>query len=365
MRTPNAAGLVPGSIAVALFAFAARASPLWLQRHAFQPGYFHPPGPGAAWVVRIAAALLGFALLVLALRARSWSTIAFAGLAVGFSLLTVEAALQAIDMVQEGRRKSKLEARLGQPDPRLGWTLTPSRTTKEQVFGSERQVRYAIDAHGDRAPSQDFVEDPRVPTVLLAGESIAFGHALDWDEALPGRLQRALRVQVVDVAVGGYGNDQAFLRLRDALPRFQRVVATVTVLVPVQLGRNVQRYRPRLVLRDSALVPADGEPCVVRLCTLLTDGLPLLGEARLEETLRLTRAILEETARISPALFVLLDMGEPHGATDWLEQELLRGLRHVRVELRRDQLTADQHPDAKATLQIARAIADELRRGKQ
>ena len=60
---------------------------------------------------------------------------------------------------------------------------------------------------------------------------------------------------------------------------------------------------------------------------------------------------------------MLLDPGEPHGATDWLEDRLLRGLRHVRVELRRDQLSADQHPDAEATRQIARAVVDGLRRG--
>jgi hypothetical protein len=61
-------------------------------------------------------------------------------------------------------------------------------------------------------------------------------------------------------------------------------------------------------------------------------------------------------------VFVLIDPGEAPGSTDWLQDRLLAGLRSVRVELRRDQLLADGHPNALATAQIAHAVADELRR---
>ena len=209
------------------------------------------------------------------------------------------------------------------------------------------------------------LEDPAAPTVILTGESIAFGHALDWDDALPGLLQRELGFQVIDVAAGGYGSDQAYQRLAGALPRFRNLVATVTLVVPVQLGRNVQTWRPRLVLRDGALLPQAGSPSRLRLGRLLLDALPLLAAGRLDESLRLTRAIFQRTAQLAPALFVLVDLGEPPGATDWLEESLLGGLHSVRVELRRDQLLADGHPDVPATLQIARAVAAELRRARQ
>lgn len=361
----RAAGVLPGTVGSALLVSAARASPLWLQRHAFQPGYFVPPGPVAAWAVRALLALLGAALVVVALRLRSWGALVRAGAALLLALVAVELALRMVEKPEAQSRNPRLEARLGQSDARLGWILTPSRTTEVQVWRGERRVRYAIDAYGDRAPSQEFVEDPGAPTVIVAGESIAFGHALDWSEALPGLLQRELGLQIIDVAAGGYGSDQAYQRLASALPRFQNVVATVTLVVPVQLGRNVQRYRPRLLLQEGELRPRAGEPSRLRLGRLLFDELPLLSDRRLDESLRLTRALFERTARLSPALFVLVDLGEPHGATDWLEESLLGGLRFVRVELRRDQLLADGHPDAAATLQIARAVAGELRRGRQ
>jgi hypothetical protein len=357
MRT---AGLLPGAVGLAVLAFAVRASPAFLRQHVFQPGYSAPPGTGAAWVVR-AILLAAAALLVLAaLRVRSLGAVARGTLAVLLALAAVEIGLRLT--AQRLNPIAPLEARLGQPDARLGWTLLPSRTTEFQVFRSERRVRYAVDAHGDRASAQEFVEDPAAPTLLLTGESIAFGHSLDWSESLPGVLQRELRLQIVDVAVGGYGNDQAFLRLRDALPRFHNLIATATVVVPVQLGRNLQSYRPRLGLTTGALVPRPAEAHALELGSIFANELPLLTEPGFEESLQLTRAILLATAQLGPAIFVLIDLGEPPGSTDWLLERLFKGLRVVRVELRRDQLFADGHPGAQATAQIARALADEVRR---
>ena len=360
----RAAGVVPGTVGSALLVCAARASPLWLQRHVFQPGYFVPPGASAAWVVRGLLVLLGAALLFIALRLRSWGALVRSAAALLLALLAVEGALRLVEKPETQSRNPRLEARLGQPDAQLGWTLTPSRTSEVQVWRGERRVRYAVDAHGDRAPAQDFAEDPAAPTVIVTGESIAFGHALDWTEALPGLLQRELGMQIIDVDVGGYGSDQAYQRLASALPRFRNLVATVTLVVPVQLGRNVQSYRPRLALQEGALRLRAGAPSRLRLGRLFLDELPLLAGGRLEESLRLTRALFQRTAQLGPALFVLVDLGEPHGATDWLAESLLTGLRFVRVELRRDQLLADGHPDAAATFQIARAVAAELRRGR-
>lgn len=345
---------------MAVLTFALRADPLFLQRHVFQPGYFVPPGTAAAWTVRAISFAVAALLLVAALRVRSFGAVARGTVAVLLAVAAVELALRL--SAKSLNPTAALEARLGRPDPRLGWTLTPSRTAEFPVVGNRKRVRYAVDAQGDRAVAQEFVEDPAAPTVIVTGESIAFGHSLDWSESLPGLLQRELKLQLIDVAVGGYGNDQAFLRLREALPRFRRVVATVTVVVPVQLGRNVQPYRPRLALDDGALVARPAETQALRLGSIFANELPLLTSADLEESLRLTRAILVATARLAPALFVLIDPGEPSGSTDWLRERLLAGLRSVRVELGRDQLLADGHPNAQATAQIARAVAEELQR---
>jgi hypothetical protein len=353
-------GVLPATVGLAVLAFAVRASPVFLQQRVFQPGYFMPPGAFAAWAVRAVALAVAALLLVAALRVRSLGAVARGSLAVLLAAFAVEIGLRLRG--QPLNPIAPLEARMGRSDPRLAWTIVPSRTTEYQALRSGKRVRYAADAHGDRAAAQEFVEDPAAPTLLLTGESIAFGHSLDWSESLPGALQRELRLQIVDVAVGGYGSDQAFLRLRDALPRFHNLVATVTVVVPVQLGRNLQSYRPRLGLENGALVPRPAETYALKLGSIFANELPLLTEPGFEESVQLTRAILLATAQLGPAIFVLIDLGEPPGSTDWLLERLFKELREVRVELRHDQLLADGHPGAQATAQIARAVADELLR---
>jgi hypothetical protein len=236
----------------------------------------------------------------------------------------------------------RLEIRAGQPDQRFGWLWTP-KTTEVPVNG--RTVRYAIDAHSDRAPSQDFVEDPGAPTLILTGESIAFGHGLDWEQALPGVLHRRLGVQVIDVAVSGYGTRQAALRLADARPRFRNVVVTVAVFLPVQIGRNLKGFRQRSALR---------------LVDVFGDMVPILTDARLDDALRATRADLQQAD-----LVVFVDLTAKPGDGDWLEERMLRDLNFVRIRVPRETLVNDGHPHAQETEEIASLIVEALRRGRK
>src|SRR6185369_4117984 len=80
------------------------------------------------------------------------------------------------------------------------------------------------------------------------GESIASGYGLDYDDTFAARCGRALGLEVVDVAEGGYGVDQAYLRLTGVLPRVRHPIALVTVFVANQLGRGLRDDRPRLAL---------------------------------------------------------------------------------------------------------------------
>src|SRR5258706_244110 len=151
--------------------------------------------------------------------------------------------------------------------PRSAWLSSSARSPRA---GGRRRggrsARYAIDARGDRAVSQDWAEDPQAPTIIITGESIAVGHGLQWNETFAARLGEKLHVQVVNVAEGGYGSDQAHLRAVDALPRFTHPLAVVSTVLPVQLHRNLQDDRPRLAVRDGALViePASRSPFRLR-----------------------------------------------------------------------------------------------------
>jgi hypothetical protein len=259
------------------------------------------------------------------------------------------------------------EASMTRFDPRLGWSYFPSRTTWTRV--GDRPIAYAVDADGNRAPTSDRRADPALPTVLFAGESIAFGYGLPYDETFASLVGHELDVQAVNLAVVGYGNDQAHLRVLDTLPRLARPLAVVTFFVTDQIARNVDEWRPRLGLaKDGTLasVPASSGP---RLTKLLR-RLPYHGD----EALRVTAAILRETdaaarARGAISLFVVTNYGpaclRDEGDEAWIVDELFvrQALPFVRVDLGAEDLLPgflEKHPGPRGTRKIATAVARAL-----
>jgi hypothetical protein len=289
--------------------------------------------------------------------------------AVVLALLVSEGALRLLGGKTAFWRSAKLEFRIGKPDPRFGWVLVPRRATVLQVRNS-RPIRYTVDAWGDRADAVDHVPDPSRPTVLVAGESVAAGHGLDYADTLAGVLERDLGLQVVNVAAGGYGTDQAALRALDALARLQNPVALVQTFLPVQLQRNVQDYRPRLVLRGGVLVlaPAAAGPFAgTRLRDLLVNEVPVLWEGELRESLAVTAAVVRDVAgkaraRGAKPLFVVPALDSQRGL-EWLARALFedQGIPAVVVPVDSAHiLPYDGHPDAAATgamaVQVERAL---------
>ena len=204
-----------------------------------------------------------------------------------------------------------------------------------------------------------------MPTLIVAGESIATGHSLPWRDTFAARLGTMLGLQVVNVAEGGYASDQALLRAREALRRLVRPVALVETVLPVQLHRNVQDDRPHLVFRGGELVLEPASASRLRLREIFVNQLPYLSEARLSRSLELTRAILRETAREAQArgarpLFVVpsFDASRPEA---FAVERVLEGLPHVVVDLDRSRLLPDGHPDPRGAQQIADAAAEALR----
>lgn len=113
------------------------------------------------------------------------------------------------------------------PDPRLGWIWAPARTGHKTIGG--RVIDYAIDPAGYRVNHVDEPVDPDQPTILFTGESVMFGEGLTWQETVPAQVGAIMGMQTANLAVHGYGNDQAFLRLQTELPHFCRPVAVVSL----------------------------------------------------------------------------------------------------------------------------------------
>jgi hypothetical protein len=352
----------------------------WFERHVLLPGYY-PWAP--TWVSRDVRA--GVAIAGLALVSASWpagralarATLGGAAriaLAVALALAASELILRRGEGQLAAWRAAKVEFRLGRADPRFGWVLLPSRAT---VLGPpQHPVVYAVDAWGDRAQAPQAAPDPDLPSLIVTGESIAAGHGVAYEQTFSALMGKDLGLQVINVACGGYGSDQGLLRLGDALERLRRPSAAVITFVPVMLFRNVQDYRPRLALREGALVlvpPADGFFARLRLRDLLVNEVRYLSDRALRESTQLTAAILRESARAARSrgaepLFAVISIGTRRTLDEHPEGALLRellveqGLPYALVDIDPAELLPwDGHPDPAAHRRIARELVAALR----
>ena len=139
--------------------------------------------------------------------------------------------------------------------------------------------------------------DPSRPAVVFTGESVVFGEGLTWDESVPGQVEAGLATPAAVLAVHGFGNDQAYLRLEAELPRFEHPVAVVTLFTTTLFGRNLDHRRPHL---GPGLAWQAGVP-EWRLQTLARLIVPYHSDAVIDEGVEVTREVLRATARLARA----------------------------------------------------------------
>jgi hypothetical protein len=175
----------------------------------------------------------------------------------------------------------------------------------------------------------------------------------------------------VTLGVDGYGCDQAFVRLYDALPRFSHLTAIVTMFFPALVDRVGWVDRPRLeFVGDEPVVspPRPGFWRDLRVVRLATDLLPLRDEASIE----LTGTIFRETVRLAEsrgarALFLTLHLEHGGGgsAPQLVQHLLVRpGFEVVDTGWTVESLPGDNHPNAAATRALAAAVVSALRAGR-
>jgi len=207
--------------------------------------------------------------------------------------------------------------------------------------------------------------DRERPTILFTGESVMFGEGLTWDESIPARVQAITATQSANLAVHGYGNDQAYLRLATELPRFRQPVAVVSVFTPSLFARNLGDDRPHL---DAQLnwIPATHR---LWLTSLLRFLLPYHSQAEIEYGIQATRAQLLATAALARKRGAIALVVDPQYNPENPVERMLRrrildesGVEYVRVMLDPSwHLKGDLHPDSRAAYVIAMAIASKLK----
>jgi len=365
-----------GSAGMLLLIGALSANQNWWDRH-FMPLFFfsHERYVLEERLARLGLGLIGvtFILFVRPVIGRMAQRmppreIAFAALRIGLAValaLAVSEVVLGHDYTFAAAEAQTGEEPTRQPDSKLGWVFTPAHEGAAMVGG--RKISYAIDALGRRVRSRDTPVDVALPSILFAGESIIAGYGLNWDETIPAQVGTALGLQSATTAVFGYANDQAYLRLAQELPRFQKPVAVVSLFIPSLFARNLGDDRPHLG-PGLSWRPATHRSWLRSLFQFLV---PYHSAAEIEQGIQTTREILTATASLARwhgaiPLVVDAQYGPESPVERMLRRRILEesGIAYVRVPLdRRWHLKDDLHPDPRAARVIAMAIAARLRAG--
>jgi hypothetical protein len=365
------AEITVASIGIVSLASGLAANQQVLDRH-FVPSFLFPRHWYVALetFVRLCMVIFG-ALLVFIARphagrlagrapARALQFVVAAALAVGVS----EMALRHVHLGPAEWLMPNEEPRR-QPDSRLGWTWVPARSGNKSVGG--RVVNYAIDPAGYRVNHVDAPVDFERPSILFTGESVMFGEGLTWQESVPAQVGAMLSIQSANLAVHGYGNDQAYLRLQRELPHFRRPVAVVSLFMASLFGRNLDGNRPHL---GPGLVwlPAEQRSRLGLLAKLLV---PYRAGATIDHGVTMTHEVFCATgdlarARGATPLLVVVQFDDEGTAEETLQHRILDDtcMPHIVVKIDSSwRLPWDRHPDARAAHAIAVAIAAKLQKG--
>ena len=358
--------LILAGIALIVFAIAADRS--WFDRH-FVPSFFlsRLTMTRLAMAVRVAFVAIA-AIMTIAVRPRLARVVArrppqvLLGHAVRISL-AVALALAAGEVIARNvERVLDREEPLRQSDPKLGWSFVPSHTGHAVVHG--REIEYAFDASGYRVGHTGASVDLTRPSIVFTGESVIVGHALNWSETIPAQVESLTGIQGVNVAVHGFANDQAYMRLAAELPRFQRPIAVITLFMPGLFDRNLDETRPYL---SPGLIWHPAQHSLL-LLTLAEGAVPYRRVETIDRGIAVTREVLQATIRLAETrhaipMIVIPQFGPEDPSEAALRSRVLddAGIPYVRIDLDPSwRNPGDMHPDPRGAHAIAAAIAAHL-----
>ena len=361
--------VVLGLVGTLFLSCALIANQKFLDKH-FVPSFFLPRNWYVAiqTITRLAMASVGAWLAFVArpqagrFAARAPARVLQIFAAVLLALFTSELVLSHV-LMRPGEWLSPNDEPRRQFDPRLGWKWEPARQGYKNIGG--RVIDYAIDRAGYRVRSAEEPVDPERPTILFTGESVMFGEGLTYSESIPAQVGTMTGIQTANLAVHGYGNDQAYMRLETELPHFRHPVAVVSLFMTALFGRNLDQDRPHLGPDLEWLPPQKHS----RLASLTKLVVPYRTGTTVERGVRVTQQVLRATNELARAhgaipLLVVLQFGNESQPEQVLRRQILddANIPYVFVDIDSSwRLPWDRHPNARAAQMIATAIAAQLK----
>jgi hypothetical protein len=124
-------------------------------------------------------------------------------------------------------------------DPLLGWDIQPGAHTF-------RGTSYNINSQNIRADREFSLKPGQgIKRAVFVGDSFTLGFDAGDDDCWVSRLDRRLgeKVEILNMGVGAYGSDQAFLKWKAKGLKFNTHVAVLGILLE-NVFRNVNLFRP-------------------------------------------------------------------------------------------------------------------------
>ncbi len=143
-----------------------------------------------------------------------------------------------------GRQRIQLElgfgaetGGIGRFDALLGWSNSPNTTSHDDLSH--------INSRGWRG-AREYDEDPSPDAIRIVacGDSFTFCQEVSDEDTWPAILEASWpEAEVINLGVGGYGTDQAYLRYQGESTGTRVDVVLIGLLLE-NIGRNVNRFRP-------------------------------------------------------------------------------------------------------------------------
>lgn len=173
-------------------------------------------------------------------RKRVWILPLLSVLSIIISLALVEFRLRLINYPYQDCKSLNgvSEFYLGKFDPDLGWSyIANSSTNQDGIFYNFNQESYRVE-------NIDQKTNFKKPIILVIGDSILFGHKVNFNESFGYKLQKELgdKYEVINFSVQGYGTDQIYLMMQKQIPKY-KPVAVITDYISDHNKRNVNQDR--------------------------------------------------------------------------------------------------------------------------
>jgi hypothetical protein len=191
----------------------------------------------------------------------SRGALVFFGIVLG--LLIAELGAHALGFAFRPHMRNRVY--FAEPEPWLGWQ---NRAGTAGPYGGDEFLTWVtINAAGQRGPEHAKARTPGTPRILVLGDSQAWGDGVADHETFSALLDGG-RVEVVNLAVIGYGTDQQLLALERTGAAYRPDVVVVAFYVGNDFTDNGERGtwqypKPRYVLDERGTLVLEGSLATV------------------------------------------------------------------------------------------------------